>query len=662
MVNFTRHVMGRALGGYTNYAKEKGQRLPLLFRFLCLGIMLSGTTNIYAQFWLEPFTTSNVVPTGWVLGTTLDVDNKGQGGIAINGAQPAIGGNPGNSIYQWLYSTGQTDPSFTTATISALPANQVFSFDYKVASNAQPYGAPPAGPGGFNVFVIDGASQIRLDSVKNDGLSASWRTKYYSLAAYAGKSIKIRIEGYYASPSFPDFYQGFDNFKIDAAPTCYPPQTVIATLSSTSPSEAIISWVPPSIGTPAGYEYVVDNAAANPSVAGTLLIGTNATLTGLIPSTIYYLHVRSVCGGTYGNSSWITIPFATHYIASVAWFEGFSTTTLPGGWAIDGNRDDVQPGIYNADGNNYLAAVTSPGGFWDPGKPAQATAINVGPIQAGDKFGFSYKLEMLDGTTPAAGSGNLSVHVSTDFGSTYTPLGNAVDNSGVAGWLSLPEISLAAYTGKYVKIRVEALSTEAWSNYALMVDSFWINSANPALPLQFTKARAYQFNGGIKIDWSTLSEQGIRSFDVEKSTNGTSYAKVAIQNALGNSAGGNYNWFDAAPVQGNNYYRIKITGTDGNVTYSEVIVVALSNGINPAFTLYPNPIKRGAVNVQLKGLARGTYTLKIYNSMAQLVASQKIVHAGGSATETIYASSNLAAGIYKVSLNNGLVQTLVVTQ
>ena len=60
----------------------------------------------------------------------------------------------------------------------------------------------------------------------------------------------------------------------------------------------------------AGYEYVVDQVSADPAASGTTTTATTYNATGLSASTIYYLHVRTDCGG--GNfSPWTTLPFTT---------------------------------------------------------------------------------------------------------------------------------------------------------------------------------------------------------------------------------------------------------------------------------------------------------------------------------------------------------------
>jgi hypothetical protein len=60
----------------------------------------------------------------------------------------------------------------------------------------------------------------------------------------------------------------------------------------------------------AGYEYVVNQVSADPTVAGTSTTSVTYAATGLNEQATYYLHVRTDCGN--GNfSPWVTIPFTT---------------------------------------------------------------------------------------------------------------------------------------------------------------------------------------------------------------------------------------------------------------------------------------------------------------------------------------------------------------
>ena len=116
----------------------------------------------------------------------------------------------------------------------------------------------------------------------------------------------------------------------------------------------------------------------------------------------------------------------------------------------------------------------------------------------------------------------------------------------------------------------------------------------------------------------------------------------------------NYDLFDAAPLQGVSFYRIKSLDKNGKITYSIAVKVTLSSNAKNAITVSPNPVTGNNVAIQLN-LPKGTYTLTLTNKLGQQLANKVIQHAGGNATETLKPSSDFAAGIYQLKIKgNGL--------
>lgn len=69
------------------------------------------------------------------------------------------------------------------------------------------------------------------------------------------------------------------------------------------------------------------------------------------------------------------------------------------------------------------------------------------------------------------------------------------------------------------------------------------------LPLTFTSVNASHQNNAIRVDWKTETEQNIKLYNVEKSTDGghfTSVSGIAAKNLAIN----NYSWTDAIPAEG----------------------------------------------------------------------------------------------------------------
>jgi hypothetical protein len=170
------------------------------------------------------------------------------------------------------------------------------------------------------------------------------------------------------------------------------------------------------------------------------------------------------------------------------------------------------------------------------------------------------------------------------------------------------------------------------------------------LPVTLTSVKAFQQNNGITVAWNTQTESGMEQYEVEKSANGTSFSKVNTTPAKAGTSN-SYNYFDATPINGANYYRIKAISLNGDVKYSSVVVVRLGDK-GTTLSVYPNPVKGNTISVSLNGLTKGNYTLSVFNQLGQQVLNRVISHNGGVATQTIDLGK-LSAGLYELRLSNG---------
>jgi hypothetical protein len=168
------------------------------------------------------------------------------------------------------------------------------------------------------------------------------------------------------------------------------------------------------------------------------------------------------------------------------------------------------------------------------------------------------------------------------------------------------------------------------------------------LPVTFVSVRAIQKDTDIAVEWKVENEQDIQQYEVERSSDGVNFNKVATVAALNNGTQ-NYQWLDEHPVTGTNYYRIRSVGRDGKVTYSTIVNVAMVLA-SPSIGIYPNPITDGIIHLQLINQPEGMYGLRLLNSLGQVIVSKQVGHAGGNATENIRWDYNLAHGVYHLEV------------
>lgn len=104
--------------------------------------------------------------------------------------------------------------------------------------------------------------------------------------------------------------------------------------------------------------------------------------------------------------------------------------------------------------------------------------------------------------------------------------------------------------------------------------------------------------------WTTSHEENTAHFDLERSADGVHFARLGTVPAAGNSSTEkHYQYNDTDPMQGYNYYRLKIFDTDGTFKYSNIILLKVS-GVS-SLSVYPNPTTK-TLNVHITGIDDNT--------------------------------------------------------
>lgn len=105
-------------------------------------------------------------------------------------------------------------------------------------------------------------------------------------------------------------------------------------------------------------------------------------------------------------------------------------------------------------------------------------------------------------------------------------------------------------------------------------------------------------------------------------------------------------------TNGSNYYRVKAIEKNGIVKYSQVVRINIDKQ-GSEFTVYPNPVKSGIINLQLTNIEKSVYIVKIVNNLGQEIAARVLNHSGGSATQII-SIGNAPIGKYNMVITNGI--------
>ena len=159
------------------------------------------------------------------------------------------------------------------------------------------------------------------------------------------------------------------------------------------------------------------------------------------------------------------------------------------------------------------------------------------------------------------------------------------------------------------------------------------------LPLELTAFNAVKQGQQTKLYWQTANEQHTAYFEVERSADSKAFSAIGRVTAAGTGAH-DYTITDAAPLPGNNLYRLKMTDADGSATYSNVVSVFF-NAIGNSAVLYPNPAKD-----ELYLSAAQEQTITIYNELGQAMLTKKIAR-----DHTVLNIAALRNGTYYLNLD-----------
>jgi hypothetical protein len=170
------------------------------------------------------------------------------------------------------------------------------------------------------------------------------------------------------------------------------------------------------------------------------------------------------------------------------------------------------------------------------------------------------------------------------------------------------------------------------------------------LPLKMGDFSASKQVAGIRLGWETLHEQNTAYFDVERSSNGADFTTIGKVTAKGySSSKEQYNFTDAAPAPGTNYYRLKLADADSRFSYSQTIVIKNTNDL-VNIEIFPNPVS-DLLQVQLPAKQNGPATITITDAMGKLIFTKPVQLSTGN-NATGIPVRQLPNGVYQFTLEN----------
>lgn len=409
----------------------------LLMCHLLIGALLIAQVN-YSQNW------NTTGLNGWTTSGSV---------FSNNTTASQICGTTGGTIRgeRWYGNSGQ----FTSPSLPGNTTGQVtMSFDYKVTNYSAGTTATPVGSVGN--IAIEYANAATGPWIVASTINS---TNHIAANTCAPKTItfvpsagNLFVRFNVTSDSNSDVYYYFDNVNITqtAAPTCMAPSAI--TLVNYTANTANISWTAPTPAPALGYDVYYNTTGVAPT-AGTVLNGTNsvtsatttATISGLLPTTTYYVWVRAKCTAS-DQSFWIPMQAFTTPCAAITvlpWVENFDAMATLGAGIVPSCWKNVT-GTNAWTSSNAASSGTSPG----PRSGANYMRLVWGTSTASQLW------------TPGF---NLTAGVNYEFSFYY----HTAPGSSNTGWTGSVLVNNAQATAGSTNLGTFITSTQSTNNYTL---------------------------------------------------------------------------------------------------------------------------------------------------------------------------------------------------
>jgi hypothetical protein len=180
-------------------------------------------------------------------------------------------------------------------------------------------------------------------------------------------------------------------------------------------------------------------------------------------------------------------------------------------------------------------------------------------------------------------------------------------------------------------------------------------TAAAPLPVELTSFTATLASAPtVRLAWATASEKNSQSFEVKRSLDGRTFARIGTVAAAGSSSPRSYELPDAQLPAGAStlYYRLRLVDLDGAFSYSPVRSVALPS-LGAGLLLYPNPAPGGTAT--LLGATPGA-AVTVADALGRQVTAAT---ADATGTAALALPAGLPAGVYVVRADSKAVRLTV---
>ncbi len=416
-----------------------------------------------------------------------------------------------------------------------------------------------------------------------------------------------------------------------------------------------------------GYRFTPETVNFSWSPATGLSSTTGASVTATVANTTTYtVSALNTGSGATGNTTvTITVDPASYTLAA---------TPAAGGAVVCQSKTVSGSTDYRAGNCNLLATILPSGGSPVSNIVNSCVRLDTGATKKGtaDLY-LARNYDITPQVNPASATATLTLYFlqsefnkfnlrATDSGHTLLPTGPA-DATGIAnlvlrqfhGTGTLPNAysggTFVDFTTATAGTTVTWNATRSWWEVRFPVagfSGFYITSKKLApVPITLEYFKGSKQGKLNMFEWKVNCTSTQAIFTLERSSDGIRFNGIGGFTATQDRCLQAFNYTDASPLSGVNYYRLKITDVDGKSAYSSTISL-LNKETGFAFVNMVPSVVTNTTVLNINSDINDKIQLVITDASGRQVQTQQAVLVPGGNPITINAGK-LASGVYQVT-------------
>ncbi|MBL7702384.1 MAG: T9SS type A sorting domain-containing protein [Ferruginibacter sp.] len=417
-----------------------------------------------------------------------------------------------------------------------------------------------------------------------------------------------------------------------------------------------------------GYRFTPDAINFTWSPSGTLSSSTGPVVTATpTVTTTYTINALKPSDGSTGSTN-VTITVDPG---------SFTLAGTPGGAQVCQNISVGGSGSNYRDGSNcnLIANVTPAGGSPVSNSINTCTQVDLNATKRGTSDLYAarkYDIEPI--LNPATSTANIKLYFlqsefddfnsrANDSGHKPLPIG-PLDATGISN-LVLRQFhgtgtNPTNYTGSYVDFTTATAgftvvwnATQNWWEVTVPVNGFsgfYITSAKISpLAIKLTYFKGTQAEKKHFLSWKVVCTSAEAKFELQRSTDGgANYSPIYAFSASKDRCENPFDYTDANPADGKNYYRLKMIDVDSKVNYSNTVVLTQKGARFSLITLQPNPVRNETPVLKLDVFEKEMVTIIITDFSGRVIRKQTASLQTG-LNQVSLQTKDMPAGIYNVT-------------